>query len=76
MLLVDSSWMEKKREGKKEPCNTVIWIKEQGAGGLMEDGWNEKLEEKELTKHLRGSCRDLTETERDRGEKSDLLSIA
>lgn len=53
----------------------MIWIKEQGAGALMKDGWNEKLEEKELTKHLRGSCRDLTETERDRGEKSDLLSI-
>lgn len=54
----------------------MIWIKEQDAEALMKDGWNEKLEEKELTKHLRGSCRDLTETERERGEKSDLLSIA
>lgn len=55
MLLVDSSWMEK----KEEPCNAVIWIKERGAGALMKDGRNEKSEEKELTKHLRGSCRDL-----------------
>lgn len=69
------SWL--KLDGKKEePCNTVIWIKEQGAGALIKDGWNEKLEEKGLTKHLQGSCRDLTGTARDRGEKSDLLSIA